>query len=69
MAKIKVDKKRCKGCGLCVVLCPLGHIKASGKINKLGYKTVVFQAKKGKPCTGCSACAIICPEAGIEVFK
>lgn len=63
--KIKIDTELCKGCGLCVLVCPKGGIIISRKSNKKGY----FPAEKtNADCTGCSLCALICPDAAIEVF-
>ena len=64
--KITIDTERCKGCGLCVVVCPKSSIVISKKSNKNGY----FPAQAtNTDCTGCAACAIICPEAIIEVYR
>jgi 2-oxoglutarate ferredoxin oxidoreductase subunit delta len=64
--KIIIDTERCKGCGLCVVVCPKKTIVVSGTSNSIGY----FPAKaNNNDCTGCGACAIICPEAIIEVLR
>jgi len=66
MAKVKIDKDRCKGCYLCVVNCPNGLIKVSGEMNIKGVKAAYFAGGK---CTGCTMCAVICPDCGIKVFK
>lgn len=63
--KIIIDAERCKGCGLCVTVCPKGGIAISKNSNKNGY----FPAEpQNTDCTGCSVCAIICPDAAIEVL-
>ncbi|MDD5326207.1 MAG: ferredoxin family protein [Phycisphaerae bacterium] len=64
--KIVINIERCKGCGLCVAVCPKGGIVISKQSNKSGY----FPAEKNNSaCTGCASCAIICPEAAIEVYR
>ncbi|MBN1805053.1 MAG: ferredoxin family protein [Sedimentisphaerales bacterium] len=65
--KIVIDTERCKGCGLCVIVCPRGSIIISDKSNKNGYFPA--QYNNNNECTGCAACAIMCPEAIIEVFR
>jgi len=67
--KIIIDIERCKGCGLCVTVCPKGCIIISRRSNMSGY----FPAEAAGPamadCTGCAMCAIICPDAVIEVYR
>jgi len=65
--RVKINKERCKGCGLCVVNCPEKVLRISETSNKVGY----FPAEvvKKEECTGCACCAIICPDACIEVKK
>jgi 2-oxoglutarate ferredoxin oxidoreductase subunit delta len=65
-AKIVINTERCKGCGLCVKVCPRNTIVISEQSNKGGYFPAVAKADG---CTGCAMCAIICPEAIIEVYK
>ena len=66
MAKIRINKDRCKGCYLCVVNCPNSLIKVSDRLNAKGVKPAVFQGGK---CSGCAMCALICPECIIEVYR
>ncbi len=62
--KIVIDTERCKGCGLCVTVCPKGSIAISKESNQNGY----YPAEaKNTACTGCAQCAIVCPEGIIEV--
>lgn len=68
MAKVKLNKDRCKGCLLCITYCPKGMLKKSKKLNKLGVYPVVFEGEE-EGCIGCAFCAIVCPECGIEIYK
>jgi len=64
--KIKIEFERCKGCGLCIAVCPKNSIVISKKSNKAGY----FPAEPvNLNCTGCCSCALICPDAAIVVFR
>jgi 2-oxoglutarate ferredoxin oxidoreductase subunit delta len=64
--KIIIDTERCKGCGLCITVCPKGCIIISKHSNKAGY----FPAEATNiDCTGCAVCAIVCPDAVIEVYR
>ena len=67
MPKITINRDKCKGCLLCVSVCPKGSIQQETTLNKKGVKPVEF--KEGSTCAGCSMCAIICPDVCIEVFK
>lgn len=77
MAKVKVDREKCKGCLLCVSFCPKGVLVVEESLNRYGVKPVKFlsrassekNAKEGARCMGCAMCAMICPECCIEVYK
>jgi len=62
---IKAD--RCKGCGLCLDVCPR-HVLALDPVvvNPLGYHPVRLIDAAG--CTSCALCARICPDAVYTVF-
>jgi len=64
--RIIIDSERCKGCRLCMVVCPKNCIVISSQSNKMGY--LPAQASNFG-CTGCAMCAVICPEAAIEVQR
>jgi 2-oxoglutarate ferredoxin oxidoreductase subunit delta len=62
---IRVD--RCKGCGLCVSVCPK-HVLVQDQeaVNALGYHPVLLT--DGAACTSCALCARICPDAVFAVY-
>ena len=62
---IAVD--RCKGCELCVTVCPKGVLELDvGLVNRLGYHPVRLTDPDG--CTSCAICARICPDAVFTVY-
>lgn len=67
MGKVVINKEKCKGCLLCISVCPRGALKTGAKLNKKGAKTVIFDS--AKDCAGCAMCAIMCPECCIEVYR
>jgi len=68
MAKLVLDRARCKGCLICATACPKGLLKKGTEFNALGYYTVVVECDDR--CTGCALCAEVCPDVAIvEVWK
>ena len=65
--RVTFFEDRCKGCELCIFVCPEKIIYLADRINKLGYRpaTVTDQEK----CISCVICARICPDVVIEVYK
>lgn len=68
MARIIVDETYCKGCGLCVDVCPQ-HIIAlnKDKITAKGYHPAHLIDEDA--CTGCTSCAQMCPDVAITVER
>jgi len=66
--RITVDEERCKGCGLCVAVCPKKIIVLSpARINAKGYYPA--QVIDAALCTGCAFCATMCPDTAIIVER
>jgi len=62
-----VDFELCKGCQLCLDVCPKGVIAISDKLNSSSYHPAYYT---GENCTGCGLCFYACPEPGaIRVVK
>ena len=70
MAKGKVtfNVDICKGCELCVSVCPKKIIALDkGTINKKGFNPA--QVVNMDECVGCGSCAIMCPDSVITVER
>ena len=70
--KIEIDRDRCKGCYMCIEVCPNNQIEVDDSLNKKGYYPARFKQnpKEGeKECTGCAQCATVCPDVAIEVYR
>ena len=65
--KHEIDTDRCKGCSLCVEVCPKHVLEISGEVNLRGY----FPAYQARPedCIHCSVCCIMCPDVAITISK
>lgn len=65
-SKIEIDTDMCKGCYLCIEVCPKKCIGKSETFSKTGY----FPAKFIKDeCIGCQTCARVCPDLAIKVYR
>jgi 2-oxoglutarate ferredoxin oxidoreductase subunit delta len=69
--RIIIDRERCKGCYLCISVCPNELIIISQSLNQQGYYPAEPKdnVNGGKACTGCAMCATICPDIAIEVYR
>lgn len=61
MLEIKIDQKLCKGCDLCLDLCPKKVFKETEEISPLGFR--LKQVAFPENCVKCGLCELYCPGA------
>lgn len=68
MAKVTFNTDLCKGCSLCVSVCPKKIIELDkADMNSKGhYPAAITDQDK---CIACAFCAMMCPECIIKVEK
>ena len=62
---VEINIERCKGCDLCVDVCPPEVLSMSDEVNQIGYRYPILSPG----CTGCERCAEICPDFCFVVYK
>ena len=67
MGKIAIATERCKGCHLCISVCPKQLLSVSAAYNQSGYAPVCIADMES--CTGCGLCAEMCPDICITVWR
>ena len=63
---VEISADLCKGCELCVAICPEHVLEMSEVMNVKGWP-VVSLAREG--CTGCGLCALACPDGVFTVYQ
>ena len=70
MSKVTFDDNKCKGCKLCIEVCPKKIIEIDeNKFNNKGFHPAGVKDKEMEKCIGCAFCATICPDCVIIVEK
>jgi 2-oxoglutarate ferredoxin oxidoreductase subunit delta len=66
---IKINESTCKGCYICVSVCPKNVLApAKNSLNGLGYYAVGLTAQ-ADACIGCQSCALMCPDGAISMYE
>ncbi len=63
----EIDVERCKGCALCLQVCPEEILRQAEEFNRQGHRYAECFAPER--CTACLACAIICPDMAIRIWR
>jgi 2-oxoglutarate ferredoxin oxidoreductase subunit delta len=63
--KIHINENLCKGCGICIRLCPNKVLNRSEELSSSGiYLPIALYEDK---CTGCRICEDHCPDMAIFI--
>lgn len=60
-------QEKCKGCGLCITVCPKKILELEEGTNIKGYRPA--SCTDVESCIGCASCAKICPDSIITIAK
>jgi 2-oxoglutarate ferredoxin oxidoreductase subunit delta len=69
MTRVTFKEDRCKGCGLCIDVCPMKIIGFSDSLNEKGYHPAKVTEENMSKCIGCASCGKMCPDCVITVEK
>ncbi len=65
--KIIIDKRLCKGCGICVEFCPQKILELGDEIDERGLHLPT--AVRPDECKACSICELYCPDFAIAIVR
>lgn len=67
-AKVIIKKDRCKGCEICISVCPKNILAIDDvDVNINGYHAVKIIDED--ECIACASCGIMCPDGAINIYK
>jgi 2-oxoglutarate ferredoxin oxidoreductase subunit delta len=61
--------ERCKGCNICIELCPQEVLQVSNQTNAKGYHLPEIAPSKERACVHCEFCSAVCPEFAIFTLE
>ncbi|MHA1770766.1 MAG: 4Fe-4S dicluster domain-containing protein [Candidatus Thorarchaeota archaeon] len=65
--EIAVDSKLCKGCGICISVCPHDVLTQADKVDNRGFYLPVVANLEA--CVVCHLCEMECPDFAISVIE
>lgn len=67
--QVHLIPERCKGCGICVALCPREVLRISEDTNAKGYHLPEIDPDSDGDCVNCEFCTMVCPEFAIFTME
>jgi len=65
--QVLFNEESCKGCKLCITVCPKKIISLSSEVNSHGFHPAKITG--AEKCTGCGFCFLVCPDIAITVLR
>ncbi len=65
--RIEINEEWCKGCVICVDVCPTKVLEMKDMLSK--WEGQVVYVKNIDACIGCDLCEISCPDFAIDVYE
>jgi len=65
--RVKLNQKWCKGCGLCIEICPKNVYDRESKVSPKGFREIII--KNPDLCNQCQLCELLCPDLAITIQK
>ncbi len=65
MAKIIINQQWCKGCGLCIEICPKKVYTREANISAKGFQQI--EIINPDLCNQCLLCELLCPDMAITI--
>ena len=62
---VHVNKPLCKGCGLCMTVCPKNVYEITSETNRKGFN--VGAAVRESDCIKCRRCEVTCPDMALWI--
>ncbi len=64
---IEIDERYCKGCGICVHLCPKHVLEISSALGVRGY--YIPRVVDASECSKCGQCELYCPDFAVVIVE